>query len=115
MLTRSQRIPHENLRLRDARYVAGYEDFIAAHAYEQAGVPMPEVTRPIPPMLTPFRARQVVLKNRIVVSPMAQYSADDGIAGDYHLVHLGARAMGGAGMVCAEMTCVSPDARITPA
>jgi anthraniloyl-CoA monooxygenase len=54
MLTRSQRIPHENLRLRDARYVAGYEDFIAAHAYEQAGVPMPKLTRPIPPMLTPF-------------------------------------------------------------
>ena len=115
MLTRSQRIPHENLRLRDARYVARYEDFIAAHAYERAGLPMPAATRPIPPMLTPFRARGVVLKNRIVVSPMAQYSANDGIAGDYHLVHLGARAMGGAGMVCAEMTCVSPDARITPA
>jgi anthraniloyl-CoA monooxygenase len=65
-------------------------------------------------MLTPFRARGVVLKNRIVVSPMAQYSAVDGIPGDYHLVHLGARAMGGAAMVCAEMTCTSPDARITP-
>jgi len=118
MLTRSQRIPHENLRLRDAGYVAGYERFVAEHAFAQAGVPMPPAilrgSRPIPPMLTPFRARGVVLKNRIVVSPMAQYSAVDGIPGDYHLVHLGARAMGGAGMVCAEMTCTSPDARITP-
>jgi anthraniloyl-CoA monooxygenase len=114
MLTRSQRIPHENLRLRDAGYVARYEDFVAEHAFAQAGLPMPPSQRPIPPMLTPFRARGVVLKNRIVVSPMAQYSAVDGIPGDYHLVHLGARAMGGAGMVFAEMTCTSPDARITP-
>ena len=114
MLTRSQRIPHENLRLRDAGYVEGYENWVAAHAFAQAGVPVPSASRPIPPMLTPFRARGVVLKNRIVVSPMAQYSAKDGVPGDFHLVHLGARAMGGAGMVCAEMTCVSPDARITP-
>ncbi|MBV8633576.1 MAG: bifunctional salicylyl-CoA 5-hydroxylase/oxidoreductase, partial [Burkholderiaceae bacterium] len=66
-------------------------------------------------MMTPFRLRSVVLQNRIVVSPMAQYSAEDGTVGDYHLVHLGSRAMGGAGMVFAEMTCVSADARITPA
>jgi anthraniloyl-CoA monooxygenase len=66
-------------------------------------------------MLTPFRVRGITLKNRVVVSPMAQYSCVDGVPGDYHLVHLGARAMGGAGMVVAEMTCTSPDARITPA
>ncbi len=114
MLTRSQRIPHENLRLRDADYVGHYEDWVAAHAFAQAGVPVSAASRSIPPMLTPFRARGVVLENRIVVSPMAQYSARDGIPGDYHLVHLGARAMGGAAMVCAEMTCVAPDARITP-
>jgi anthraniloyl-CoA monooxygenase len=114
MLTRSQRIPHENLRLRDAGYVERYENWIAGHAFAQAGVPVPATSRSIPPMLTPFRARGVVLRNRIVVSPMAQYSAREGIPGDYHLVHLGARAMGGAGLVCAEMTCVSPDARITP-
>jgi anthraniloyl-CoA monooxygenase len=65
-------------------------------------------------MFTPYRVRSVTLKNRVVVSPMAQYSALDGIAGDYHLVHLGARAMGGAAMVFAEMICTSPDARITP-
>lgn len=113
MLTRSQRLSHENLRLRDAEYVAGFEQWIARRACEQAGLPAPEHARVLP-MLTPFRLRGVTLKNRIVVSPMAQYSAVDGVAGDYHLVHLGARAMGGAGMVFAEMTCVSADARITP-
>ena len=65
-------------------------------------------------MFTPFTARGVTLKNRVVVSPMAQYSCVDGVPADYHLVHLGARAMGGAGMVVAEMTCPTPDARITP-
>jgi len=111
LLTRSQRISHENLRLRDKDYVEEYEDWIAAHAGVQRAPPH----HAIPPMLTPFRARGVTLKNRIVVSPMAQYSCVDGIPGDYHLVHLGARAMGGAAMVVAEMTCTSPDARITPA
>ncbi len=65
-------------------------------------------------MFTPFTARGVTLQNRIVVSPMAMYSAKDGLIDDFHLVHLGARALGGAGLVFAEMTCVSPDARITP-
>jgi anthraniloyl-CoA monooxygenase len=111
LLTRSQRISHENLRLRDRGYVEDYEDWIAA----SAGLTRVAPHAPIPPMLTPFTVRGVTLKNRIVVSPMAQYSCVDGIAGDYHLVHLGARAMGGAGMVVAEMTCPSPDARITPA
>jgi len=111
LLTRSQRISHENLRLRDKVYVEGYEDWIAAAAGRQRVAPH----GPIPPMFTPFKLRGVTLKNRIVVSPMAQYSAVDGIPGDYHLVHLGARAMGGAAMIVAEMTCPSPDARITPA
>nr|MDQ2735564.1 bifunctional salicylyl-CoA 5-hydroxylase/oxidoreductase [Pseudomonadota bacterium] len=109
LLTRSQRISHENLRLRDKVYVEGYEDWIA----ERAGRTRGELQRSVPPMLTPFTLRGVTLKNRIVVSPMAQYSCVDGIAGDFHLVHLGARAMGGAAMVVAEMTCPSPDARIT--
>jgi len=114
MLTRSQRLSHENLRVRDAAYVAGFEQWIARRACEQAGV-APPANAKVLPMLTPFRVRDITLKNRIVVSPMAQYSAVDGVPGDYHLVHLGARAMGGAGMVFAEMTCVSADARITPA
>jgi anthraniloyl-CoA monooxygenase len=114
MLTRSQRISHENLRLRDPGYVARFEDWFAQRACAQAGVPLPAGAH-VPPMLTPFRVRDVVLKNRIAVSPMAQYSAVDGVPGDYHLVHLGARALGGAALVFAEMTCVSADARITPA
>ncbi len=108
MLTRSQRISHENLRLRDKGWLEGYEKWFA----QQAGVAT--VGAPPPPMFTPYTLRSVRLKNRIVVSPMAQYSAPDGLVGDYHLVHLGARAMGGAGLVMAEMTCVSPEGRITP-
>jgi len=110
LLTRSQRISHENLRRRDKGYVEAYEDWLAA----RAGVRRAPTQAPIPPMFTPFTARGVTLKNRVVVSPMAQYSCGDGLPADYHLVHLGARAMGGAGLVVAEMTCVSPDARITP-
>ncbi|RQH02812.1 bifunctional salicylyl-CoA 5-hydroxylase/oxidoreductase [Paraburkholderia dinghuensis] len=106
LLTRSQRISHENLRERDADYVRGFESWLAARAG------MGE--RAVPPMFTPYTVRGVTLKNRVLVSPMAQYSARDGIPGDYHLMHLGARAMGGAGLVMTEMTCVSPEARITP-
>lgn len=110
MLTRSQRISHENLRLRDANWLEGYERWFAA----SSGLNVEPAKRSLPPMLTPFTVRGVTLKNRIVVSPMAMYSATDGLIDDFHLVHLGARAMGGAALVFAEMTCVSPDARITP-
>ncbi len=110
LLTRSQRISHENLRLRDAGWLQGYERWLA----RRSGLP-DDATRVVPPpMLTPFKVRDVVLKNRIVVSPMAMYSCVDGVPGDFHLVHLGGRAMGGAGLVMVEMTCVSPEARITP-
>ena len=88
MLTRSQRISHENLRLRDRGWLEGYEKWFA----ERAGVTVGAL--PPPPMFTPYTVRGLTLKNRIVVSPMAQYSAVDGLVGDYHLVHLGARAMG---------------------
>ncbi|MFL6686668.1 MAG: bifunctional salicylyl-CoA 5-hydroxylase/oxidoreductase [Paraburkholderia graminis] len=111
LLTRSQRISHENLRERDARYVSSFEDWLA----RRSGVERAPQKHSVPPMFTPFTLRGVTLKNRVVVSPMAQYSAVDGIAGDYHLMHLGARAMGGAALVMTEMTCVSPEARITPA
>ena len=110
MLTRSQRISHENLRLRDPAWLEGYERWFAA----KSGLPVTGNGRATPPMFTPYKLRDVSLPNRIVVSPMAMYSATDGVLGDFHLVHLGARAMGGAGLVFAEMTCVSPDARITP-
>ena len=111
MLTRSQRISHENLRLRDKAWLEGYERWFA----QRAKVDRDPALSAVPPMFTPYTLRSVTLKNRVVVSPMAQYSCVDGMPGEYHLVHLGARAMGGAGMVFVEMTCVSPDARITPA
>ncbi len=110
MLTRSQRISHENLRLRDPDWLGGFEHWFA----RRAGLHVPADKAAPPPMFTPYTVRGLTLKNRVVVSPMAQYSAVDGVAGDYHLVHLGARAMGGAAMVFAEMTCVSADGRITP-
>ncbi len=117
LLTRSQRISHENLRLRDPAWLEGYERWFAERAAVAAGLPAAVDSagqRPPPPMFTPYRVRSVTLKNRVVVSPMAQYSAADGLVGDYHLMHLGARALGGAAMVMAEMTCTSADARITP-
>ena len=111
LLTRSQRISHENLRVRDAAYVGAFERWFA----QQSGLTIaPDAAAP-PAIFTPFTVRGVTLPNRIVVSPMAQYSAtNDGMPTDWHLVHLGARATGGAGLGMTEMTCVAPDARITP-
>ena len=107
LLTRSQRISHENLRLRDKKWLEGAE----AWFQRLAGAGDNTVRRP---MFAPFRLRDMRLKNRIVVSPMAQYKAIDGCPTDWHLVHYGERAKGGAGLVCIEMTCVSPEGRITP-
>ena len=106
LLTRSQRISHENLRLRDRGFVAGLESWYAARSH------LPP--KPVPPMFTPFTLRGVTLKNRVVVSPMAQYSCVDGTPDDYYLVHVGSRAHGGAGLVFTEMVCVAADARISP-
>ena len=149
LLTRSQRISHENLRVRDAQWLGGYERWLAAAlpsppegvepAPAKAGglgerghvvakstssdsspSPSPQPLSPqgrgartVPPMLLPITARGITVANRVVVSPMAMYSAIDGVPGDFHLVHLGARALGGAGLVFAEMTCPSPEGRIT--
>mgnify|MGYP001060665281 CR=1 FL=1 len=110
LLTRSQRISHENLRLRDQHYIEDFESWFA----RRSGIDTSVRKQSVPPMFTPYTVRGVTLKNRVVVSPMAQYSCVDGLPADYHMVHLGARAMGGAGLVMTEMTCVSPDARITP-
>jgi len=106
LLTSSQRIGHANLRLRDPQFVDRVERDLA----RKAGV----ASAPRPPMFLPLELRGMRLANRVVVSPMAQYSAVDGLPGDWHMVHLGARAVGGAGLVCTEMTCVSPEGRITP-
>ena len=108
LLTRSQRISHENLRQRDELWVRNAERWFL----DQAGAGSNAAVRP--PMFAPFRMRELVLNNRIVVSPMAQYKAVDGCPTDWHLIHYGERAKGGAGLVCTEMTCVSPEGRITP-
>ena len=107
MLTRSQRVSHENLRLRDKEWLESYEKHLAGLALGRA------VEQPVPPMFLPFRLRGMALKNRVVVSPMSMYSAEDGLPSDWHLVHYGALAQGGAGLVYTEMTNVSPEARIT--
>ncbi|MFM8767028.1 MAG: bifunctional salicylyl-CoA 5-hydroxylase/oxidoreductase, partial [Rubrivivax sp.] len=158
MLTRSQRISHENLRLRDAGWLEGYERWFARRAAAQAGlaapvsaqepgptappqtIPVlaepaegleqaqpdsvarsgpgpqrfPSALKPPSPMFTPYKLRGMTVPNRVVVSPMAMYSAQDGLPDDFHLVHFGSRALGGAGLLYTEMTCTSADARITP-
>ncbi|MFE0601090.1 bifunctional salicylyl-CoA 5-hydroxylase/oxidoreductase [Streptomyces sp. NPDC058892] len=102
LLTRSRRVTHDNLRLRDERFTRAVErDF---------GCPDAST----PPMFTPLALRGLTLRNRVVVSPMDMYSAEEGVPGDFHLVHLGARALGGAGLVMTEMVCVSEEGRITP-
>ncbi|HMS95357.1 MAG TPA: bifunctional salicylyl-CoA 5-hydroxylase/oxidoreductase [Tabrizicola sp.] len=106
LLTRSQRISHENLRLRDPDWLRRAEDWFQAQAGGQAGRQ---------PMFAPFRLRNMQLKNRIVVSPMAQYKAVKGCPTDWHFIHYAERAKGGAGLVTVEMTSPSPDGRITHA
>jgi anthraniloyl-CoA monooxygenase len=108
LLTRSQRVSHENLRLRDKAWLEGVERWFQSTARGQT------VNEPAPPMFAPFRLRALDLANRVVVSPMATYSAQGGTPNDFHLVHYGARAQGGAGLVYTEMTCVSAEGRITP-
>jgi anthraniloyl-CoA monooxygenase len=113
LITRSLRVTHENLKARDPGFVAKVDGWFAGQAERQSGVPVPRDPPP-PPLFTPFRLRDLVLENRVAVSPMCQYSAVNGMPDEWHLVHLGSRAMGGAGMVFAEMTDVSPEARISP-
>jgi anthraniloyl-CoA monooxygenase len=139
LLTRSLRVTHENLKVRDPGFVAQVDARFAERAAQQSRLPLAGVMSPPapaarsadspaaasaapsipaasvpPPMFTPFRLRELVLANRVAVSPMCQYSAADGIPNDWHLVHLGTRAMGGAGLVFSEMTNVNPRARISP-
>jgi anthraniloyl-CoA monooxygenase len=146
LLTRSQRVSHENLRLRDTTYLAGVERWFASQAelrlqrrepegvadpqhgsvrHPELRVPHPWIRpdapapaapadgAPPPPMFTPFQLRGMTLVNRVVVAPMDMYCAEDGLPNPFHLVHLGSRALGGAGLVFTEMTCVAPEARIT--
>jgi anthraniloyl-CoA monooxygenase len=112
VMSRSKQITWENLELRDPRFVREIHRWFASKVREQ-GFDI-DLADPPAPMFTPFRLRDMVVENRVVVSPMDQYSAVDGVPGDWHLVHLGSRAIGGAGLVYVEMTCPSPEARISP-
>ncbi|EYF04861.1 bifunctional salicylyl-CoA 5-hydroxylase/oxidoreductase [Chondromyces apiculatus] len=116
LLSRSLRVTHENLKLRDPAFVAQVDARFAGLAERQSGCTISRTPRgePPPPMFTPFKLRGLLLPNRVVVSPMCMYSAEEGTIDDWHLVHLGSRAMGGAGLVMTEMTDVSAEARITP-
>jgi anthraniloyl-CoA monooxygenase len=112
LLTRSRRITYENLRLRDADFVGAVDSWFASEVSRSVGGRRHPRVRP--PMFMPFELRDLRLSNRVVVSPMDMYSARDGIVGDFHLVHLAGRALGGAGLVMSEMLCVSAEGRITP-
>ena len=126
LLTRSLRISHENLRERDPEFVDEVDRWVARQAEIQSGVSIEEheaslgIVRaagdraPPPPLFTPFRLRELTLANRVGVSAMCQYSARDGTVDDWHLVNLGSRAIGGAGLVMAEMTAIGRDGRISP-
>jgi anthraniloyl-CoA monooxygenase len=115
LLTRSQRVSHENLRLRDSSYLEGVERWFASRASRATSGDNAAADSPaVPPAFTPFRLRSIELANRIVVSPMDMYSAVDGTPNDFHLVHLGGLALGGAALVFTEMTCVSDTGRISP-
>lgn len=110
LLTRSQRVTYDNLRLRDATYM---DEVDAWYAHSDHGSPAATDVS-VPPMFHPYQVRDLTLANRVVVSPMDQYSSVDGMPNEWHLVHLGSRAVGGAGLVMTEMTCVSPEGRISP-
>ena len=138
LLTRSRRVTHDNLRMRDPEFVAEVVERFASSVREAVGGCVGESVRgsvgesvgaavgdvsgsrtelgdpASPPMFMPLRLRELLLPNRVVVSPMDMYSAVDGTPGDFHLVHLGARSLGGAGLVMTEMICVSAEGRITP-
>jgi anthraniloyl-CoA monooxygenase len=113
LLTRSLRITHDNLMVRDPDFTGSVNRWYAERAGEQSGVTVPLDPAP-PPLFTPFKLRELLLPNRVVVSAMCQYLAEDGTPNDWHLVHLGSRAIGGAGLVFTEMTDVSREGRISP-
>ncbi|MDQ6738572.1 MAG: FAD-dependent monooxygenase, partial [Gemmatimonadota bacterium] len=115
LLTRSQRVSHENLRLRDSQYLSGVERWFASAADSVTGAtaPVTAAERAPAPMFAPFRLRDMMLVNRVAVAPMDMYRAIDGLIGPFHFAHLGARALGGAALLFTEMVCVSPEGRIT--
>jgi anthraniloyl-CoA monooxygenase len=112
VMTRAKAITYDNLTLRAPEFVGEVDKAFARHVHDK-GFDV-DVEKPLAPMFQPLRLREMVVANRAVVSPMCMYSADEGVPNDFHLVHYGSRALGGAGLIFTEMTCVGRDARITP-
>jgi anthraniloyl-CoA monooxygenase len=114
MMVRSKRVTYENLKLRDAAYIRSVDRWFAEHVRRSTGFTDVDVDNPVAPMFQPFRIGKLRVENRVELSAMCQYCAEDGNATDWHFVHYGARGIGGAGLVNTEMLCIAPDARITP-
>ncbi len=113
LMSRSKAITYDNLRIRDAGFVTDMDRWFSNDAADSFAAPALR-EKPLPPMFAPFQLRNMQLDNRVVVSPMCQYCADDGMPTEWHYVHLASRAVGGAALVFTEMACIAPDARITP-
>jgi anthraniloyl-CoA monooxygenase len=114
MLCRSKRVTYENLRLRDPAYIASIDRWFAKHTREVTGIGDVDLENPVVPAFQPFMIGKMRVENRFQLSAMCQYCAEDGVPTDWHLMHYGARAVGGAGLLNTEMICIAPDARITP-
>src|SRR5262249_20937872 len=112
VMTRAKAITYDNLRLRAPEFVNDVDRQFARQVRAR-GFKV-DVDEPVVPMFQPFRLRDMEMTNRVVMSPMCMYSAQDGVPGEFHFVHYGARALGGPGLLFTEMTCVAPEARITP-
>lgn len=114
MMVRSKRVTYENLRLRDPEYIASVDSWFAQQVQNATGFNDIDCDNPVTPIFQPFNIGQMRVENRIALSAMCQYCADDGVPNDWHLVHYGARGLGGVGLLHTEMICISPGARITP-
>lgn len=113
MITRSKKITYDNLALRDEDYIAGISKWFAKHTKESTGLDI-DIENPVAPVFQPFKIGEMEVSNRITLSPMCQYSAEEGLPNEWHYVHYSSRAVGGAGLMLTEMVCISPEARITP-
>ncbi|MEM7501263.1 MAG: FAD-dependent monooxygenase [Pseudomonadota bacterium] len=114
MMCRAKRVTYENLRLRDPRFIAGVDRWFAGYVQQSTGYDDIDIEAPAVPVFQPFRIGSMRVENRFQLSAMCQYCAEDGLPTDWHFMHYGERAVGGAGLLNTEMICISPDARITP-
>ena len=114
MMVRSKRVTYDNLRLRDPAFIQSIDKWFAAYTRTLTGFDDIDTDNPAVPMFQPFRIGRLRVENRVQLSAMCQYCATDGLPGEWHFVHYGARGVGGSGLVSTEMLCTSADGRITP-